>query len=388
MRRNIAPLFLVFVSLITLFGLSGCGSKKSHAILSQTPAPPKLLSEVDLKLYKPNEAGAIMIVMYHEFNPSKPNGPMNRTPDQFRKDLNTFYKEGYYPVNVSDIVDDTMNVPAGKTPIALTFDDSRRSQFNVIIGANGSPQIDPNCAVGIMETFHQQHPDWPTKGTFFCLPEEGPFPPTFYQREYVADKIETLLNHGYEIANHTSTHPSMRDYTPAQIEWQIAQSIRDFKAINPNVNMQCLALPYGNIPTSPEAQKALISGENNGTSYHMHAVLLAAWRPVMSPITKTIHSKEIYGGMAPYNPYRLERVLPNPKQANICGTLEYWLKFFQQNPQMRYVSDGDPNIVAVPKDYQTIVNAAKIKAEGKVLQLYSFNSNNGSSGGASSLNVQ
>ena len=51
------------------------------------------------------------------------------------------------------------------SPVILTFDDALRGQFNYT--ADG--KIDPDCAVGILDDFHAQHPDWPLKGTFFVL---------------------------------------------------------------------------------------------------------------------------------------------------------------------------------------------------------------------------
>jgi hypothetical protein len=282
-----------------------------------------------------------------------------------------------------------MDVPAGTTPVAITFDDSWGSQFKVIIGQDGKPHIDPNCAVGIMETFSKQHPDWKTKATFFVLPEEGPFPAPFYQPEYAADKLETLLKHGYEIGNHTTTHPiTMRNLTAAQVSWQICQSIRDITRLAPDVKMQSLAIPYGNVPRNKQAQMALISGKDGNTEYTNKAVLLAAWRPIMSPITKPGKSAMRTGQIAAYNPYRLERVLPDPNEANKPGTLEFWLKFFKEFPQLRYISDGNPDVVAVPNSMKSLVDEAKVRSEGKVLQFYSRNgsSSGGASGGA--LNVE
>ena len=138
------------------------------------PKPPPEVSQVDLKSYKPNEAGAIMIIMYHRFNPKEKSWHLNRPPEEFRKDIETMYEQGYRPVNVSDIVNNRMDVPPGKTPIALTFDDALLTQFKLVTGTDGQAHIDPDCAVGIMETFHKNHPDWNLKGRFFVLPKEGP----------------------------------------------------------------------------------------------------------------------------------------------------------------------------------------------------------------------
>src|SRR5437870_8244905 len=118
---------------------------KPAAALPPPPPPPEI-SEIDLKSYKPNEAGSVMVLMYHDVLGTKPNNDLNRTPDQFRQDLEDFYKRKYYPTTALEFVTNKMDVPAGKTPVVLTFDDARLSQFNVTTGTDGQPHIDPNCA--------------------------------------------------------------------------------------------------------------------------------------------------------------------------------------------------------------------------------------------------
>jgi hypothetical protein len=83
----------------------------------------------------------------------------------------------------------------------------------------------------------------------------------------------------------------------------------------------------------------------------------------------------------------LERIHGDPRHANEAGTFEYWLKYFDEHPDLRYISDGNPDVVAVPKSLKGSVDEAKVKHEGKSLQLYSFTGPAGGSGG-SGLSVQ
>jgi peptidoglycan/xylan/chitin deacetylase (PgdA/CDA1 family) len=378
---------LVLSALLAL--AAGCHKKPSESdnIEPIKPKAPPQVSEVDLKAYKPNEAGAVMVLMYHRFRPEKEekNNPLNRTPDTFRQDLEDLYKRKYYPVTASEFAENKMDVPAGKTPIVLTFDDSLPTQFKLTLGKDGGQHIDPDCAVGIMETFSKAHKDWPTKGTFFVLPHEGRNGDPFGDAESAAQKFDYLEKHGYEIANHTSTHPSMRHMSSDKIRWELATAVKDIRQVDKDAPMQILALPYGQIP-GKAAQKDLISGESGGTKYENKAIFLAAWRPILSPVT--IPSKKFAenGSLAVFNRYRLERITPDPNP-KAGQTFEYWLKYFDEHPGQRYVSDGNLQVVAVPKSLQNMVDPKKVKAQGKVAQFYSFGGGKGG-GAGSPLSVE
>ncbi len=390
LRRNhlaIAARIAIPVMLFT----SGCHKKTGVAVVPTPvkPVAPAMVSEIDLKSYKPNETGAVMILMYHHFRTTTRKGPakddpLNRLPETFRKDLEDLYKRKYYPVTVQEFVENKMDVPVGKTPIMLTFDDAAPTQFKTVGGTDGSSHIDPDCSVGIMETFNKAHKDWPTKATFFVLPKEGKRgAEPFGQAESVAEKFQYLISHGYEIANHTSTHPSMRGASADKIQWEIATALKDIKAINTAAQMKTLALPYGSLPG--KANRDLLKrGESGGTKYENEAVLLAAWRPVLSPITVKSKKFTQAGKLAEYDPYHLERITPDPTHPN-QQTFEFWLKFFDENPSLKYISGGNPKVFAVPKSLATMVDPERVKASGKTLQLYSFSA---SKSNGSSLSVQ
>lgn len=348
--------------------LNGCKRQEKAATPAKPPAPPHISQDI-LDKFHPDETGAVMVVMYHRFLADEPDSDLNRRPDTFRKDLETFYKKGYYPVNAIDFVTNKMDVPAGKTPIVLTFDDALPSQFNVIM-KNGEAKIDPDCAVGIMETFHKNHPDWPMKGTFFVLPHEGRNGFTFGQADSVADKLNYLLTKGYEIGNHTSTHSSMRGMDATKVQWELGTAAHDIQAINKNVTMEVMAIPYGVPPHNKEARAKLLSGESGGTSYANKAVFLAAWRPDLSPITKTDKRFSNAGNFSLFDPAGLERITPDAKKPNEPGVLEYWLKYFDQHPRDRYISDGNLTIAAVPQSRKNAVDSARAKASGVQVQYY------------------
>jgi hypothetical protein len=94
--------------------------------------------------------------MYHEIGgkPVRKDPALVRTPDQFRQDLETLYAAGFLPVNMSDIASNSIDLPAGKSPVVLTFDDARGSQFK-LIETDNAMKIDPDCALGIMDCVPQ-----------------------------------------------------------------------------------------------------------------------------------------------------------------------------------------------------------------------------------------
>ena len=86
-----------------------------------------------------NELGQVPILEYHLIG--TPEGPWRRSPDNFRRDLEMLHDLGYYPVRLLDYVAGRMDVPAGRSPVVLTFDDSSEGQFRAVT-VKGSPRPD------------------------------------------------------------------------------------------------------------------------------------------------------------------------------------------------------------------------------------------------------
>jgi peptidoglycan/xylan/chitin deacetylase (PgdA/CDA1 family) len=360
---------LLFVPLS--FALIGCRKGEAPAP-APTPKPaPTTLSAADLKKYRPNESGAILVVMYHRIEANEKPSYLNRTPAQFRRDLETMHAQGYYPVNAIDVVNNDMDVPAGKTPIVLTFDDALPSQFRVAPKPDGGERIDPDCAIGIMGAFAKKNKDWPMRATFFVLPKKGRNTDPFGQESTVQQKFKYLVDNGYEIASHTATHSNMRGMTSAQVQSELAIAMAEIKKIAPTAAMQTLALPFGKYPRDKAAKAALLKGSSGGTSYTNKAVFQAAWRPIASPLS--LPGKKPSGSISAYDVSNLERVTPGKPGPVEVGTLEYWLAFFKKDPSLRYVSDGNKKIAAIPQEHKDLIDVSKAKAQGKMLQFYNSN---------------
>ena len=142
------------------------------------------LGEVPKEVYqenKVNEVGRVPIMMYHHIenipsSETKYTGGnvdkdgYNRTAEAFRGDLEKYYQEGYRMIALKDYVKGIIDVPLGKSPIILTFDDGNEDNFKVLgKKEDGSLKIDPNCAIGILEEFKQKYPDYQVTATFFVM---------------------------------------------------------------------------------------------------------------------------------------------------------------------------------------------------------------------------
>jgi len=272
----------------------------------------------------PNELGRVMILEYHKID--YPEERWTRTPENFRRDLETLYAKGYRLINLGDLLDRKIKIPAGTTPVVLTFDDSSPGQFRYI-EANGSVQIDPKSAIGVLEAFIAEKPDFGRGGTFYVLPGASKPNRLFNQPEYEAKKLLFLVNHGYEIGNHTLWHANLGKYPEATVRAQVAEAQVWIQRHVPDYKTRTLALPHGVYP--PDVNWVL-NGTAKGTTYSHDAVLMVAGGPAPSPFSRA------------FDPVRLPRI-----QA-VERDLGYWLNYFDKNPHERFVSDGDANSVTVP----------------------------------------
>jgi peptidoglycan/xylan/chitin deacetylase (PgdA/CDA1 family) len=355
----------------TIAGLSGCGILKKFVKKEEpTPAPTIAVKKgptapaIDYASVRPNELGRIPVIMYHEIGnkPDRRDPGLVRTPAQFRKDLQNLYDQGFLPVNMYDVAINSIDLPPGKSPVVLTFDDARGTQFKLIETAD-SMKIDPDCAVGIMDAFHKEHPEWKMRGTFFILPKSKATIEPFAQPGLGNQKIAYILDNGMEIGNHTTLHKSLRSMSPAQIQEEIGNANNQILAVAPEAKITAFAVPMGKFPNKANA-KYLMHGTFDGKPYDFKVVMAAAYRPIPSPASKA------------YTPEKLERISP----IDGLNGMAYWIKKLKSgSPYPVYISDGDPNVISYPKGEDSDVDIAKLKVQGKLANAYSpF----GGSGGA------
>jgi len=68
-----------------------------------------------------------------------------------------------------------------------------------------------------MEQFHTEHPDWPLQGGPLRAPKIQVEPGAVYQAGMEGQKLQYLVDKGFEIANHTTSHNRMEtEWTPIE----------------------------------------------------------------------------------------------------------------------------------------------------------------------------
>jgi len=295
----------------------------------------------ELSRIKPNEAGKIMVVMFHNFIEAYKSGDKQYTTTfgDFRKLLQTLYERGYRLINVGDYLSNSISVPAGCMPMIFTFDDGTAGQFN-LVEEDGGLVAGRNSAVGILEEFNREHPDFGLKGTFYVnLGLE-----TFKGKGTVAERLKYLIDKGFEIGNHTLTHINLGKARSAdEIAREVGGCQKRMHELVPGYRMISLALPYG-MPAG-ELGEHVIKGVCAGVEYENLAIMKVGWDPAHSPV----HVK--------FNPLSTPRVRA-PGIEPVEGDLNWWLARLPREEQ--YVSDGNPGTVAVPKSWEKYVDRKKL----------------------------
>lgn len=266
----------------------------------------------------PNLRGQVMILVYHNFGTDARWG---RSLPSFDRDLARLEAGGYRPITLRQYVTGDFAVPAGTTPVVLTFDDGSKVQMR--FAADGS--LDPDCAVAHWVAFAKTHPDFPVHGTFFVNPGTD----VFGQRAFIQKKLEMLVQLGSEIGNHTYSHPYLNKLAPAATEKEIGLGQYFIDRWLPDYQIVSLALPYGIYP-KPEALAAV--GAWTGAPGPRH-----------SPVTERWHYLAVVKvGSGP---------APSPLVAGLDGSrlpriqvftpeFDKWMSYFAAHPGRRFVSDG------------------------------------------------
>lgn len=268
------------------------------------------------EVYKYNEKGKIIIAMYHTFSDVETN-EYNRSFDNFKKDLEYMYELGYRTISLTDYLNNNIRVPIGCTPIILTFDDGSSGQFNLVRDSENNLIANPKSAVGIMEDFYKEHPDFGLNGTFYINGS------SFFNGEGTSkERLEYLINKGFEIGNHTNTHVYLNKVSPDTIQKEIGIVVNLVKDLT-GYEINSLALPYG--ISSKEYKEYIASGLCDGQECENKIVLLVGAEPAPSPNSSNL------------NLLSLPRVRARGGNKEVVCDLYYWFDVMEKNPSMKYV---------------------------------------------------
>jgi hypothetical protein len=269
-----------------------------------------------------NELGTILVLEYHLIG--SPAGDETRSPDEFRDDIELLESEGFYPINVRDLATGNIEVPAGKSPVVITFDDSSPGQFRIL----DDETIDPDCAVGILEKAVRDG-DWASRASFYVLLDVRPDDHILFgQPDYAERKLRNLVGWGYEVGGHTVTHLDMSQASPEQISEELATSNRTLEdLIGDDYKVVTLSVPFGKYP---EQVSLLESGSWNDVVYSYAAAVGPSNGPAPSPFSTAFDAMHI------------------PRMSVQGDALRVAIQAYKDDPSTRYVSDGDPAAVSMP----------------------------------------
>ncbi|MFI7634583.1 polysaccharide deacetylase family protein [Nonomuraea sp. NPDC049400] len=288
--------------------------------------PPGVVATPDFaRQVHANEGGLVPVLMYHRIV-AKRLASIDRTPGQLRKELEKLAKQGYVPITAREFATGDIRVPAGKFPVVLTFDDGHPSHF--ALDESGNPK--PGTAVGVIQEVARKYPSFRPVATFWINRE--PFGLTDGQAQATA--VKWLVDHGYEVANHTWGHPNLRVLGKKKVREQIVRIERLLKKVGAPPS-KTMALPFGSMPRS---KKVARTGSWDGTRYDFAGVFLAGAEPSLSPYAKKFDRGAI------------QRIQSNGKKGECrkwCS--QYWLEWLNKHPRERYVSDGDPARISIPE---------------------------------------
>jgi peptidoglycan/xylan/chitin deacetylase (PgdA/CDA1 family) len=289
------------------------------AAFTKRPSPAQVAKSLE-----PDELGVIPVLMHHQIRVG--GSAFDLTPGEFRAELLRLWQNGFYPVRAIDLVTGQLDVPKGKSPVVLTFDDADNNQVRFL--ANG--KLDPRSGLGVLESFAASHEDFPAAATFFVPRNafEGNGRPQ-------AATLRWLVERGYELGNHTKDHIALNTLDPTAVQRQLVLGNRVLSSLLPGYAPQTMALPLGSLP-HPSA--LAVSGSWNGQSYRFSGVFLAGAEPAPSPFSTK------------WDAAAIPRIRTNPDWSGSRDfTAGMWLDELERNPGLRYVSDGDPATIAFPR---------------------------------------
>ncbi len=270
---------------------------------------------------RPNLRGEVMILVYHNFGKEARWG---RSFANFDRDLERLDAAGYRPITLRQYVSGDFTLPAGTTPVVLTFDDG--SKYQVRFTPAG--QVAPDCALAHWMAFARTHPEFPVHGTFFVNPGTD----VFAQRAFIEPKLRLLLRLGSEIGNHTYDHPNLSKLTAAGVEREIGLGQFFLNRWLPDYPITSFSLPYG---VAPRQRGLAAAGAWTGRvgarrtpvteRWHYSAVVLVGSGPAPSPLVAGLDAARL------------------PRIQAFHPVFSYWMRYFAAHPERRFISDGKPH---------------------------------------------
>lgn len=308
-----------------------------------TATPEPTPKPIDYTVVKPYEVGQIMILMYHGIEPEVAEKDVyQRSIADFKNDLSELYDRGFRVLSLKDLINNNITTEAGFTPVVITFDDGISTSFS-LVSENGKLVPKPDCGFDILMKFNEQHPDFGMAATFFVNGNNDPFKGAGTQ----AERFEYLIANGCDIGNHTYSHAYLNKLNAEEIAEEIGKVDEMIKTALPGYTPVGVSYPFG-IRPADDLKKLVLDGTYNGKAYHYDFAL----REGMSEASNIPNR----------NGYDVLNIPRARGSSTKDETTDLWgrLRLYETNPEYRYISDGNPNRIAVPKQYEDNVNKESI----------------------------
>lgn len=299
------------------------------------------LEDIDYQKYNVNELGRVPIMMYHGIQDLNNDDTKyiggnidsdgyQRTREAFINDLEFYYNSSYRMIRLADYIDGKIDVEIGKSPIVLTFDDGLANNIKVLgLDSNGEIIIDPNSAVGILESFKKKYPDYNVTATFFVNAS------LFNQDEYNEKILNWLIEHGYDIGNHTYSHVNFKSINTYETEQEVGSMYQILDKYIKDKYVNIVALPFGSPGSNTHANFShILSGSYNDKSYKTDACLRVGWEADYSPFSKNF-DKQFIKRIRAYD------------NNGVDFDIEYNFNILDNN---RYISDGNVDNIVIKEE--------------------------------------
>ncbi len=272
-----------------------------------------------------NELGDVPILMYHRLREDG-GGEYDRTPEGFRAELEWLFANDYVPVTIADLLDGALDLPAGTSPVVLTFDDSPSEHAQL----DEDDEPEPDTALGILHDVAEDHDVEPV-AVWSVLP--NPFGGDPDEAERI---MRWLHDQGHELANHTCRHEPLSGRDDDDVAEDVLCGERVITDAVPEAEVRTFTLPLG---VWPDERSLAYEGTTDEGDYSHDAVLLVGANPAPSPFASDFDPRD----------------LPRIRTGSWDGgdpdfESEFWLDVLEDDPDRRFVSDGDPDSVAFPEE--------------------------------------
>jgi peptidoglycan/xylan/chitin deacetylase (PgdA/CDA1 family) len=269
-----------------------------------------------------DELGHIPVLMYHRIV-DEPVSVYDRTPADFRAELERLAGEDYVPVTAADLAAGRIDVPAGTHPVVLTFDDGSPTQF--ALGPDGQPT--PDSAIWILLDVAAAHPGFRPVATLYVNAEP-------FGEPGGTTTLPWLHAHGFEIGLHTAGHTNLSAASAEEAQGEIVDNLAMIRQAVPGAAVTTIALPFGAHPGSAELT---LHGTSGGTTYDLAGAMLVGADPAPSPYST---------GFDPQSIPRIRSQAATGTESEYGSTT--WLDRLAGGEVSRYTSDGDPTHVSFP----------------------------------------